>query len=451
MTRYRIIQTGEDQGARLSALGLAFEHRNRVFIWYPPMRGPLQRQVTSVDLLTEADVPQEVGRCSLSQTLKTGRPFAAWEILKWHVEHPDKPVPEESQPSPEEQQTPGGGSSNSASGSPVFPAASESIQHAERSGEPVMPSSEPVASQDTIETHNMFSKRAALYLREKRCIAEYVAWWLRTNFRNNAIAIDGGSTNTAIVSAICRDAIRRSRTVGTIITNNVDALYTLSTWIPEGSNPRPLATGGILRGSRFTLVGESAVNSLENAAFAVAIVGANGFEWPELSTGTPSEHDVKKKMIEGSRQIVFPIEADKWGLSAGSPLGSLDQLARDGKRVQVVTALPLEEAGEVFSEYNDRLGRLAENANRLVNEWIRTFGPEGIRAVCAVTQLPSESMVVPEGEMRAKIFEGGELRDVDFLRDRVQELWQRQTQTDSGLAIAFELSDPASQANRGNA
>ena len=56
------------------------------------------------------------------------------------------------------------------------------------------------------------------------------------------IAVDGGTTNEAIVLAVCRDARERMRTVGKIISNNLRVLQTIGTYIDEAKSPAAEAT-----------------------------------------------------------------------------------------------------------------------------------------------------------------------------------------------------------------
>jgi len=413
VVRYRILELAgpEAEGA---PFGVAFESGDAVRLWYPPLRGPVRCQTAGVHELTEKDIPLE-------------RPACCWAAPKeWR----------------EERQGPF--SPMRALGMPVAAAKTAAgpteLQPEQRGGKIMSATSQP-------DTQGVFPERAAQYLAEKRCIAEYVSWWLRTNYTAAAIAIDGGTTNEQIVTAICRDATNTRRTVGTIISNSVAVLNKMCSLVPDGGQPQTVVTGGELRSSRRTLLGSGAVKTLQEKLFGVAIVGANGIDPPVLTTYTTQEHQVKHAMVERATHVVFPMDAFKWGLQPPSALVSLDLLATDfRKRIYLVTSYPMRDRAESEDEYDRRARRFTECAAKLIHTWIDKYGPEGILAVCSRIVLPEDPLSLLPEEPKRWVYHGEQLGGVDFFKTFMAQVPWDKTKTDVGLTIAIELCDPKSVA-----
>ncbi|MFH1264900.1 MAG: hypothetical protein ABIK89_04190 [Planctomycetota bacterium] len=416
VVRYRILELAGPE-AEAAPFGVAFESGDAVRLWYPPLRGPVRCQPSSVDGLTEEDIPLE-------------RPACRWSsAMEWRKERqgPFSPM--------------------RALGMPVAAAKTAASTSATQS-QPEDRGEMGMSTASQPKTQGVYVERAAQYLAEKRCIAEYVAWWLRTNYTAAAIAIDGGTTNEHIVTAICRDARKIPPTVGTIISNSVAVLRTMGKLIRDGEQPQTVAIGGELRGSHWTLVGPDAVKALEEKLFGVAIVGANGFDPPVLATNTTQEHQVKLEMLRGATHVIFPLDAFKWGgRHAASALVPLDRLATDErKRVYLVTCYPKQGQEESLGDYDRRLGRFKECSAQLIQTWIDKYGPEGIRAVCSRIVLPEDPLSLPPEEHTHRVYDGEQLGGVDFFKKFIDQLpWDR-TQADVGLTIAIELCAPKSVA-----
>lgn len=446
VARYRILERHSPDGSR-TGYGLAFESEGEVLVWYPPMRGPIPLAVSSLDGVADEHVPLKHGEFTWSPIHTCSAPIEPMSILKssrpasGRSDEPDAP-PQSVGPGP-----------TAAAAPSTAPANAASVLHpAEQREEPSM--SDRPRRGALRYAEDVFAEREAKYHREKRCIAEYTAWWLRTNWADGAIAIDGGTTNEEVVKAICRDARQRPPTVGTIISNNLEALQIIGLYIEEGRPPAAEATGGTLRGSRRTLLGRGAVKSLEEAQFDAALVGANGFNPPMLATATTTEHQVKQQMIRRGSHIMFPIDAYKWGLKTGSQLVSLDELAQSGKRAYMVTSYPIREREEAQDAYNRRVNRFKRNADALILHWINSDRLEGIRLLLSTVQLPSETNVVPHQDLKPHVVEGRELRGVDFFQEQfaVSKFLKEvatDTSVDADLAvsIAFELHDPQAVAH----
>jgi hypothetical protein len=184
------------------------------------------------------------------------------------------------------------------------------------------------------------------------------------------------------------------------------------------------------------------VKVLDEALFAVAVVGANGFDPPVLTTNTAMEHPVKQAMVRRAKHIVFPLDAFKWGLQAPSALVSLELLANDKKHIHLVTSYPMKDRTESEPDYDARVVRFKECAAKLIHKWIDTYGSGGIRAVCSRVMLPADPLTRPSEEHPSKAYEGDKLGGVDFFHEYVENLPWDSTGEDVALAIALELCDP---------
>ncbi len=203
---------------------------------------------------------------------------------------------------------------------------------------------------------------------EKHCLAEVIAEKFRTEYANQFVGIDGGTTNQYLAEAIGRDVSRGLPTVGMIVTNHIGIPERVST----GKNaPNVLLTGGVFRDDRKTLIGPAATESLKEMEFAVAVVGANGFRYPSLFTRAGLEDTVKQMFMERSNAVMLPLDPSKWGQVSGSKLKTIGDLTAQRKKVYIFGICP----GNTDDRSRQPAGALQfrdtfqENAKEIIDEY----------------------------------------------------------------------------------
>ena len=272
-----------------------------------------------------------------------------------------------------------------------------------------------------------FEERRLRSMKEKEFIGAYIALFLSKEYCNQAVAIDGGSTNMAIGRALRRYIHAGQPTVRMIITNNV-LLPELLCGRP--GSPELFLTGGLYRASGKTLVGGDVVGVCRNFAFGSSVVGVNGLEFPEVFTTTGSENDVKTSLMQSARDIIFPIDASKMGTFSGRRLANIDELVAQGKRVSIVTAYPPEGKGD------DRGKSLRyREALRLQLHLLEDIWRHGLTKRAVVVTLPPDA----KGKPIVKPTDIEEDRLTAECLDTVYAQLNSQGRPDIGVIIVFEL------------
>ncbi len=179
---------------------------------------------------------------------------------------------------------------------------------------------------------------------ENAAIAAYVTQLLRCYRREN-MAIDGGRTNTAIADALVHDIEDGYLSVRTIMTNNLGLPFL----IPDG-DPFPLLelSGGRVRRKKAQLgdvVGDEAViKRIRSWRFAVSVIGADGFNPPDLFTGTGQDYDTKRAFMRSSSDVIVPLPSYKWGRISGRSYLNVQKGYSQIKNIYLVTVYPHEDA-----------------------------------------------------------------------------------------------------------
>jgi len=269
-----------------------------------------------------------------------------------------------------------------------------------------------------------YDERGRRFEIEKQCIGLYTAYYLRENACEEAVAVDGGTTNIFALERIFRDSRERRSTVSVVMTNHLGILPAVQKQSEE-AHPNWYFTGGRVRESRkdFAEGAEVAVAAYE---YSMAVVGVNGFRDCVLYTTSPREHPVKKAMIQQAKSVIFPFDSSKWGRLAGKALYTLDEILPSKEKVILLTCYPIRGESEAKKEYDRREETFKDELREFLEAWttnIRLF----------LTPLnPNES-------------DAGEKREVpkddlfSVLREMLDSISKKTSGSPIGLIIGIEL------------
>jgi DeoR/GlpR family transcriptional regulator of sugar metabolism len=268
----------------------------------------------------------------------------------------------------------------------------------------------------------------------KHFLAEYVAYLFRSDYANQTVGIDGGTTNQFLAEAIGRDAAREHQTVSMIVTNHIGVPEKVRT-VPGA--PDVFVTSGVYRPDRKTLFGPAVVRSLDEFELAASVIGVNGLKFPSMFTKAGMENDLKNAFIRKSRDIIVPVDPQKWDYVSGSNLNNvLDLVADKGKRVILVGAYPVEMASDLHAADDSRIDQLnnAFHANLR-----RIFNSERVhvRATFATVEMSATPNDIPKIEPTNFDLQ------LECLTNLTAEMEQRIRPCERiGSVVAFLISQP---------
>lgn len=146
-----------------------------------------------------------------------------------------------------------------------------------------------------------FQDKIASFAEEKRRIARAAAALVQSG---QTIALSGGTTTTEVVRSL------KVLSDISIITNTVNVAMELS----NRRDIEVIVTGGILRGSWFTLIGPIA-NAATDLLFAdIMFIGVDGIDAQQgLTCNNPSEAEVLRKLARHSKKKVVVADRSKLG------------------------------------------------------------------------------------------------------------------------------------------
>lgn len=303
-------------------------------------------------------------------------------------------------------------------------------------------------SADESAVATVYESRVSQNATEKQYIAEYAAKLIHDVYPGDAIAIDGGSSTFGIVNSLCRQIRTGESSIGLIITNHLEALRCLAREMVS-DHPIVHATGGILRPSRETFIGHTAARTIEDHRFQVSIVGANGFDPPDLLTMSEQEYHVKHAMINGASTVIFPIDSSKWAYHAGKKLIGLDDIVKDGRRAVLITAYPVTDSIDREDQpletafHKERVRQLDAAMRKLVS--FSGADTQVRMAIVSSSAGESEQLNVKEIiHADRKMISGSEFlkRPIEvWYADAVAGTVSVETEVKLGLVFAFELSN----------
>jgi len=138
-----------------------------------------------------------------------------------------------------------------------------------------------------------------------------------------SIILDAGTT-TLEVARLLKD--RRNLTV---VTN----AYPIAAELADASGVEVIVTGGSVRGNTLALVGPLAEQALEQVNVDMVFLGTNGIDLERgLTTPTPAEASVKRRMIAAAGKVVVVADSTKVGrvaFATVAPVASMHMLISD--------------------------------------------------------------------------------------------------------------------------
>jgi DeoR/GlpR family transcriptional regulator of sugar metabolism len=180
-----------------------------------------------------------------------------------------------------------------------------------------------------------FQDKIASFAEEKRKIARAAAAMVETG---QTIALSGGTTTTEVVRSL------KTLSGISIITNTVNVAMELS----NCKGIEVIVTGGVLRGSWFTLIGPIANASTELLFADIMFIGVDGIDAQQgLSCTNPTEAEVLRKLVQHSKKKVVVADRSKLGQVSKFLLcqtNEIDCLITDDRASHAATA-PFEKRG----------------------------------------------------------------------------------------------------------
>lgn len=180
-----------------------------------------------------------------------------------------------------------------------------------------------------------FQDKIASFADEKRRIARAAAALVQAG---QTVAVSGGTTTTEVIRSL-----KVLRGIS-IVTNTINVAMELS----NCKDIEVIVTGGVLRGSWFTLVGPIANASTEMVFADIMFLGVDGIDAKQgLTCTNPSEAEVLRKLAQHARRKVVVADHSKLGHVSKfllCPTSEIDTLITDDGASHAATA-PFEKRG----------------------------------------------------------------------------------------------------------
>jgi DeoR/GlpR family transcriptional regulator of sugar metabolism len=176
-----------------------------------------------------------------------------------------------------------------------------------------------------------FALRKELHLAEKERIGRTAAELVRDG---DSIALDASTTAWQVARHL------KDRRELTVITNG---LFIALEFV-DSPGVTVVMPGGSLRAASASLVGDQGACILERYHVQKGFFGAGGFTLQEGLTDTDQyEVELKRRMVERSKEVIAIVDSSKWGQVTFAALASVDQLDQvitdDGAPSEMVAAL----------------------------------------------------------------------------------------------------------------
>lgn len=180
-----------------------------------------------------------------------------------------------------------------------------------------------------------FQEQIESFAEEKRRIAKSAAQLVKDG---EVVALTAGTTTTETIR--CLPMNRRL----TVVTNTVNVAMELS----KRKDIEVFVTGGSLRGTWFSLVGPTAIQSVSKVFIDTLFIGVNGIHAERgLTCYSPDEAEINKAMVQQARRKIVVADHSKFGVVASwliSPLSEIDLIVTDSG-IQEELALPFRKKG----------------------------------------------------------------------------------------------------------
>ena len=176
-----------------------------------------------------------------------------------------------------------------------------------------------------------FALRKELHAAEKERIGRAAAALVRDG---DAIALDASTTAWQVARHL------KERRELTVVTNG---LFIALEFV-ESPGVTVVMPGGSLRAASASLVGDQGLCVLDRYHVQKGFFGAGGFTLDEGLTDTNQyEVELKRRMVEHSKEVIAIVDSSKWGQVTFAPLASIAQLDRiiadDAAPPEMVAAL----------------------------------------------------------------------------------------------------------------
>ena len=159
-----------------------------------------------------------------------------------------------------------------------------------------------------------FTLRKELHLAEKRKIGSAAASLVRDG---DSIALDASTTAWQIARHL------KDRRELTVVTNG---LFVALEFL-DSPGVTVVMPGGALRTASASLVGDHGACILERYHVQKGFFGAGGFTLEEGLTDTSQyEVELKRRMVQRSKEVIAVIDSSKWGLVTSVSLAAVDEL-----------------------------------------------------------------------------------------------------------------------------
>ena len=159
-----------------------------------------------------------------------------------------------------------------------------------------------------------FALRKELHLHQKEQIGRAAAALVRDG---DSIALDASTTAWQIARHL------KDRHELTIVTNG---LYVALEFL-DSPSVTVVMPGGSLRAASASLVGDQGACILDRYHVQKGFFGAGGFTLEEGLTDTSQyEVELKRRMVQRSKQLIAVIDSSKWGQVAFASLAGVDEL-----------------------------------------------------------------------------------------------------------------------------
>ncbi len=173
---------------------------------------------------------------------------------------------------------------------------------------------------EPFRSDHSFQEQIESYPEEKRRIARAAALLVH---EGDVVAMTAGTTTTETVRCL---PMNRGLTV---VTNTVNVAMELS----KRKDIEVFVTGGALRGTWFSLVGPTAIQSINKVFIDTLFVGVNGIDEKRgLTCYNTDEAELNRAMVQQARRKIVVADSSKFGVVANwliAPTSVIDILVTD--------------------------------------------------------------------------------------------------------------------------
>ncbi len=173
---------------------------------------------------------------------------------------------------------------------------------------------------EPFRSDHSFQEQIESYTEEKRRIARAAAAMVN---EGDVVAMTAGTTTTETVRRLPMN--RRL----TVVTNTVNVAMELS----KRKDIEVFVTGGSLRGTWFSLVGPTAIQSISKVFIDTLFIGVNGIDAARgLTCYNPDEAELNKVMVQQARRKIVVADSSKFGVVASwliAMIAAIDVIVTD--------------------------------------------------------------------------------------------------------------------------